>query len=434
MDPALGFRASPLEIRKTRPLRVFSTLILVPTPQACQKGRGNKGPNMYVGIAALFLGYVLSQFYRAFLAVLTPVLIADLGLDAADLASASGWLFLAFAVMQIPIGPALDRIGPRLSASVLVAVGAVGVFLFSQAQGAGQIKIAMALIGVGSAPVLMATYYIFARSFPPAVFGTLAGMTVGFGSLGNLASSMPLSAAVDAFGWRHTLFGLGLITAAVAVAIFALVRDPPRLGDAAQGSYLDLLRLRPLWPILAMMMVCYMPIAALRGLWIGPYFADVHGATQAEIGRISLWIGLAMVVGNFAYGPLDRWVGSRKWVVVIGNALMLACLLPLGQFADLSPTLALLLLVGAGLFGASFPMVVAHGRAFVPQHLTGRGVTLMNFFGIAPVGLAQIWTGHIHAGTPATTPGAPFAGVFLFFALVLAVGLAVYLLSQDRTD
>ena len=79
---------------------------------------------MRIGIAALILAYVLSQFYRAFLAVMTPVLKADLGLSAADLASASGWWFLAFAAMQIPIGSALDRIGPRLTAGVLLAVGA----------------------------------------------------------------------------------------------------------------------------------------------------------------------------------------------------------------------------------------------------------------------------------------------------------------------
>ena len=34
---------------------------------------------MRIGIATLILSYVLSQFYRAFLAVLTPVLEADLG-------------------------------------------------------------------------------------------------------------------------------------------------------------------------------------------------------------------------------------------------------------------------------------------------------------------------------------------------------------------
>jgi predicted MFS family arabinose efflux permease len=389
---------------------------------------------MRAGIAALLLAYVFSQFYRAFLAVLTPVLKADLGVTAADLASASGWWFLAFAAMQIPIGESLDRIGPRLTAGVLMAVGAGGAVLFAQATGALQIKIAMALIGVGCAPVLMASYFIFAREFSPRVFGTLAGMTIGVGAFGNVASSLPLSAAVEAFGWRETVTGLAGITGAVALAILLLVRDPPRLARAREGSLLDLLRIPALWPILAMMAVCYTPIAGLRGLWVGPYFADVHGADPIEIGRVGLWIGLAMVAGNFAYGPLDRWLGTRKWVIVGGNAVTVACLFGLWWFAAAPPVVATVLLVAAGFFGASFPMVIAHGRAFFPPHLMGRGVTLLNLFGIAPIGIAQIVTGRIHAGTEAVTPQAPFQAVFLFFAVTTALGLAVYLWSRDRTD
>lgn len=389
---------------------------------------------MRVGIAALVCGYLLSQFYRAFLAVLSPVLTAELGVTAADLASASGWWFLAFAAMQIPIGAALDRVGPRLTAGLLMAVGAVGAVIFARATGALEIKLAMALIGIGCAPVLMASYFIFARQYPPAVFGTLAALTLGIGTLGNVASSLPLSWAVAAFGWRETVLGIAAITAAVAAAILFLVRDPEKLEGARGGSLLELLKMPVLWPILVMMMVCYAPIAGLRGLWIGPYFADVHGASQLEIGEVSLWVGLAMVAGNFAYGPLDRWFGKRKLVVILGNGATLVCLIGLWWFAAAPPVVATVLLVAAGFFGATFPIVLAHGRSFVPPHLTGRGVTLLNLFGIAPIGLAQIVTGRIHAAAPATPVAAPYEAVFLFFALATAAGLAVYLMSRDRTD
>jgi predicted MFS family arabinose efflux permease len=387
---------------------------------------------MRIGIAALVLAYVLSQFYRAFLAVMSPVLIQDLGVTAADLASASGWWFLTFAAMQVPIGSWLDKVGPRMTTGVLLALAAAGAVLFAQATGALQIKLAMALIGVGCAPVLMAGYFIFARSYSPAVFGTLAALMLGVGTLGNVASSLPLSWAVTAFGWRETVLGLAAITGAVALAILVLVRDPPKLEDGRKGSLLELLKMPVLWPILIMMMVCYAPIAGLRGLWIGPYFADVHGAGQAEIGRISLWMGLAMVAGNFAYGPLDRWLGRRKALVIAGNAVMLACLFALWWFAAAPPAVATAILVAAGFFGASFPIVLAHGRSFVPPHLTGRGVTLLNFFGIAPIGIAQIITGRLHAATEPATSAAPFEAVFLFFALATAIGMAVYLWSQDR--
>ncbi|WP_374372430.1 MFS transporter, partial [Tabrizicola sp.] len=362
---------------------------------------------MRIGISALVLAYVLSQFYRAFLAVMTPVLTQDLGVSAADLASASGWWFLAFAAMQVPVGAWLDRVGPRLTTGVLLGLGAAGAVLFAQASGALQIKLAMALIGIGCAPVLMAGYFIFARQFSPAVFGTLAALMLGVGTLGNVAASLPLSWAVTAFGWRETVLGLAAITGAVALAILVLVRDPERLEDAQGGSLMELLKMPVLWPILIMMMVCYAPIAGLRGLWIGPWFADVQGAGQLEIGRVSLWMGLAMVAGNFAYGPLDRWLGRRKALVVAGNAVMLGCLVALWWFAAASPLVVTAILVAAGFFGASFPIVLAHGRSFVPAHLTGRGVTLLNLFGIAPIGIAQIVTGRIHAATAPTPPSAP---------------------------
>ena len=79
-----------------------------------------------------------------------------------------------------------------------------------------------------------------------------------------------------------------------------------------------------------------------------------------------------------------------------------------------------------------YPIVLAHGRSFVPAHLTGRGVTLLNLFGIAPIGIAQIVTGRLHAATEAVPPAAPFEAVFLFFAAATAAGLFVYLWSQDR--
>src|SRR6187401_3346079 len=86
------------------------------------------------GIAALAIAYVLSQFYRSFLAVLTPVLGSELGVTKGDFSVASGAFFLTFAVSQFPIGVALDRIGPRRTAAVLLAVGAGGgTLLFSLA-------------------------------------------------------------------------------------------------------------------------------------------------------------------------------------------------------------------------------------------------------------------------------------------------------------
>ncbi len=390
---------------------------------------------MRPGIAALIGAYILSQFYRAFLAVLTPVLGTELGATPDALAAASGYWFLAFALMQLPIGWALDRIGPRLTTAGLLSVAALGAAVFATAQGTGQIKLAMALIGTGCAPVLMAAYYIYARTYSAAAFGTLAGVTVGIGSLGNIAASLPLSAVVAEIGWRGAVWGLAAITLATAAAILTLVRDPPRATGPSQGSLLDLLKMPALWPILLMMAACYAPAAGLRGLWVGPYFAAGFGADAARIGQITLIMGLAMVAGNFAYGPLDRLLGTRKRLIFGGNVVVLACMIALYLNAANAGWRPIALLAAIGFFGASFPMVMAHGRAFLPPSLVGRGVTLINLFGIGSAGVMQFVTGRIHTAYASDSiPTAPFAAVFAFYAVLIAAGLTVYLLSIDRTD
>jgi len=397
---------------------------------------------MRAGIITLILGYILSQFYRAFLAVLAPVLEADLEASKADLAMASGAWFLAFALMQFPVGEALDRIGPRRTTAAALMVGAVGAGLFAMAQTPGMLVVAMALIGVGCSPVLMASFYIFARQFTPAVFGTLAGVTIGVGSLGNIAASLPLSMAVEGFGWRQTVWALAAVTALAAVVVAALVRDPAKAAaTGAKGSVLTLLATPALWPIFAMMFVCYAPAAGLRGLWLGPYFTDVYGLDRSGIGQVSLWMGLAMVAGSFLYGPLDRWLGTRKWVIFVGNALMLACMAGLAYAPDAGVVWATLMFMGVGFFGASFAVVMAHGRAFLPPHLTGRGVALINLCGIGSAGIMQVLTGRLHSAMqPAegvlnsAPPATPYFALFAFYSVFVAVGLMIYLLSKDRTD
>ncbi|MBM1221859.1 MFS transporter [Ponticoccus sp. SC2-23] len=392
---------------------------------------------MKLGIAGLVLAYTLSQFYRAFLAVLTPALSADIGATPADLAFASGLWFLVFAAMQIPVGAALDHFGPRRTAAILLAVGgAGGAAVFASAQSPVHIALAMALIGAGSSPVLMSSYFIFARVYPPAVFATLAGAMIGVGSLGNIAGSAPLAWSVAEFGWRETMWALSAVTAAAAALLFLVVRDPESIARTEKGSVLDLLRMPVLWPIFAMMFVSYAPSAGIRGLWVGPYAEGVFAADTVTIGRVSLVMGLAMIAGNFLYGPLDRILGTRKWIVIVGNLIGAAACLALFALPDASLLVSTVLLALVGLMGASFPVILAHGRAFFPPHLTGRGVTLVNLFGIGGVGVSQFVTGRIH-GTVAgqsDVASAPFAAIFLFFGVSLLIGIAIYFASRDRTD
>ncbi|TQM93740.1 MFS transporter [Roseinatronobacter monicus] len=392
---------------------------------------------MKLGLFFLVIGYLLSQFYRSFLAVLSGLLQVDIGVSADDMALSSGLWFLVFAAMQLPVGWALDHFGPRRTTAILLGFGGTaGAILFAAAQNALHLHLAMALLGIGCAPVLMASYYIFARSFPPAIFATLAGAVIGFGSLGNILGALPMAWAAEMFGWRTSILAIAAVTALVSAVLWVVIQDPPKAEtpQGATGSVFDLLRIPALWFLIPLLIVNYAPAAGLRGLWVGPYYADLHAASATGIGNVTLLMALAMIAGNFAYGPLDRLLGTRKGVILAGNLAGAVCLGLLWLFPLAGFWQAAILFAAVGFFGASFPMMMAHGRSFIPAHMTGRGVTLLNLFSIGGVGVLQVISGRVHALAPEQPPEAAYQALFLFFGLLLLIGCIIYAFSTDRTD
>lgn len=388
------------------------------------------------GLAALCLAYVFSQFYRSFLAVLTPALAADLGMTKAELSLASGLWFAAFALMQFVVGVALDRAGPRRTTALFMLVAAMGAFLFAIAWSPSAIIVAMALIGAGCAPVLMASYFIIARGFDAARFALLASVFIGIGNLGNIVGAAPMAAAAEAFGWRQVVAVLGLVTALVALAIMVLVRDPERIDDpdgpAGFAGFIAILRIRALWFIVPLTLVYYAAAGGIRGLWTGPFLDDAYGADALLIGQVTLAMALAMALASFVWGPLDNWLNTRKWVLVSGVAIALAaCLfLAVAPLSGIAAVTVALVVIGAACMG--YGVLTAHCKSFMPPALIGRGVTLMNFFSIGGVALMQVMTGWLVtvAADPAD-PVAPYRYLFGFYALTLAAALAVYLFSRD---
>ena len=189
-----------------------------------------------------------------------------------------------------------------------------------------------------------------------------------------------------------------------------------------------------LWAIFPLMFVAYAPSAAVRGLWIGPYMGDVFALDTGQIGQVTLVMGVAMICGTLCYGPLDRIFRTHKWVIFTGNLLAALAALALAATVGQGVVLSVVLAAALGFFGASFPVIIAHARSFFPAHLAGRGVTLLNLFGIAGAGVAQFVSGPVHAaGLAAGGVNGAYVALFAFFGIVHLGGVLVYLASRDST-
>ena len=386
---------------------------------------------MYFGIAILCIAYILSQFFRSFLAVLSSVLANDIGAQPDDLAYALGLLFLVFAVMQIPVGWGLDRFGPRIVSSVLLLIGGGGgAFLFASAQNPSHINLSMALLGVGCSPILMASYYIFARNYSPKIFATLAATFLGIGSLGTLIGASPLTYFVGILGWRDAVELIGIFTIFISLFLLFTVKNPDIKYEStvSSGGFWSILKSKDILLIAPIAIICYAPVAGLRGIWLGPYFEKKFEASIDEIGTIGLIMSLGMIFGTFFYGPLDRIFKTRKWIVLIGNFICLLSVAALSFLPEVSYNFAIISFALIGFFGMSFPVVVAHGRSFVPMELSGRGVILMNLFAIGGVGVLQALSGLVFERT------GDFGAVFSVYFILILIGLVVYFWSKDNTS
>src|ERR1041384_3926094 len=75
--------------------------------------------------------YIVSQFLRNSVGVIAPNLTAELGLAPIELGLLSSIYFFAFASIQIPLGVALDRFGPKLCMLICVGFTVLGCALFA---------------------------------------------------------------------------------------------------------------------------------------------------------------------------------------------------------------------------------------------------------------------------------------------------------------
>ena len=334
------------------------------------------------------------------------------------------------------MGWALDTLGPRRTAAVLLALGAGGgAVIFATATQVWHLHLAMALIGIGCAPALMAAYYILAHEFPPAVFAGMTGLVVGFGSLGDILGTAPLVALIQSAGWRTALWLLVAATLLVAALQLWLVRDPAHAADAPRGRIADVLRLRVLWLMLPLIAASYAATAAIRGLWAAPYLRDVFGAGDPAVGKATMAMGIAMVAGNLLAGRFVWLCRSARRAAVAGHVLAIGALAGLCLLPALSLGLSVALLAALGMCGTNYALLMAHARGLLPVHLVGRGVTFLNMISVGGVGVMQFASRPVHHATDALfAPAQSYALLFLFFLVPVVIGMVIYLRTPEAAD
>jgi predicted MFS family arabinose efflux permease len=390
---------------------------------------------------AFAFAYFLSALLRAVTATLAPVFSAEFGLTAGDLGLLAGAYFLGFASLQLPLGHALDRFGPRRTLLVLLAVAVLGCIAFALAPNLSALTAARVLIGAGVAAGLMAPLTLYRRLFSPVAQLRANSWMLMTGSLGMLASTLPVQALLPLLGWRGLFVAVAAMLALAMLLIAALVpRDaPPPAATAAdsQTRYAHIAR-HPLFASLApLAFFLYGGMIAVQALWAGPWLTRVAGFSAGQAAQGLFIVNAAMLVAFGAWGAVMPRLARRG----LGATLLITwgVPLPLGLLllnAALGPA------AGAGHWAAwcvsctfvslSQPAV---GAAF-PAAQAGRALSAFNLVIFSGVFLVQWGVGGLIDALRAAGLSEPdaYRAAMATLALCCALAYAWFLAHRPRAE
>lgn len=347
---------------------------------------------------AFAVAYFLSALLRAITATLSPVLTGAFSLHARDLGLLAGGYFLGFALLQLPLGAWLDRFGPRAVSLGLLCCAVAGCVAFAMAGGLAGLMLARVLMGMGVAACLMAPLTGYRRWFDVSTQLRANAWMLMTGSLGMLASTLPVQWLLPVLGWR----GLSWLVAGLIVLAMALIavivphwRAVPGPGAAAApvaGSYADVWRhpyfQRALW----LGALGFGGMVAIQSLWAGPWLTRVAGQTPLAAATGLFWMNLGMLLSFWGWGLVMPRLTARG----IDVDMLVTWIQPASFVA-----LAVLVVAGPALGEWSFALLALYcmlstpsaqvqavlGMRF-PAELAGRALSAFNlviFLGIFAV-------------------------------------------------
>jgi len=397
--------------------------------------------------------YLIAFYQRVAPAVITQELSRDFGLSAGSLGNLSAFYFYSYVAVQIPTGLLADRWGPRRLLAIGAALTAAGTLVFALAPGVAWANVGRLAIGAAAGVAFVSMLKLASHWMPARKYAFASGAALFVGVLGATLAGPPLRIAVDAFGWRAVMGASAAVTAAVAIAIWIVVRDdpsergyasyhPPAQAVAGAPSVMaqlrEVLSYRNTWLLLVVPGAFSGIILTFAGLWGVPFLVTQYGFSTRAAAALTSAMLVVWSLAGMAYGPMSERIGRRKPVYVWGLAATLA-LWSIVVFVPGLPTAVLVaILLAVAVAAGAFIINFAFARESVPARLAGTvsgvanmGVMLGGMFMQPLVGLVLDWRwdGRIVDGVRIHD----FAAYQWGFALMLAWGaISLVLLAFTR--
>ncbi|OOG41710.1 MFS transporter [Polaromonas sp. A23] len=344
---------------------------------------------------AFAAAYFCSTLVRAITATLAPVLTQEFSLHARDLGLLAGGYFLGFAATQLPLGTWLDRHGPKRVILCFLSLAVLACLAFSAATSFTWMLLSRVMLGMGVSACLMAPLTGYRRWFDAGTLLRANSWMLMTGSLGMLASTLPVQWLMPLTGWRPLFWILAGLILLSMLAIAWVVPSwhgsaPAAVTPAQQASYSQVWRSRYFQKMAPLAFFNYGGLLAIQTLWAGPWMIRVGGYTPLEAATGLFWINAAMLLTFWAWGLVNPWLSQHGWsanrLITWGVPVSLTVLaLNIAAGPATGWVGWALFCMGTSVMGLAQPAV---GMAF-PQALAGRALSAYNLVIFAGVFVVQ---------------------------------------------
>lgn len=226
-----------------------------------------------------WMAWFLASFFYAYqyvLRVMPRVLMPDImqkfQVDADLFGQFSGFYYLGYVVMHIPLGLLLDRLGPRIVLPLCILCTALGLLPLVYADHWVYPSVGRILTGMGSLGAILGVFKVIRMNFKEDHFTRMLGLSVTIGLLGAIYGGWPVHKLREYLGWEYVILLLIGIAVVLAVLFFVLL---PSVQEETRSSKKALLtEIKTVLSNKKLFLVCL-----LGGLMVGPLegFADVWG-------------------------------------------------------------------------------------------------------------------------------------------------------------
>src|SRR4051812_38106577 len=309
----------------------------------------------WIAIALATGAIALNYVDRSTLAIGNLPIRQEFGINATALGALQSAWSITYALCQVPIGFALDRLGPRY------LIG-FALILWSAAQAAGgfagtyaQLMWARIALGATESPAFPGAVRVTSDWFHVKDRGKPTGVYNSGGSIGPAIAPPLLTALMLGFGWRTMFITMGVAGLLGALVWFKLYRDPAKTELEPQDeAYLAenraaeapvelrnwgrLFRFRSMWGLM-IGAFCTGYAVWMYQTWLPAYLEMQQHISIARTGFLAMIPLIFSVLGAWAGGWVtDRFARGGMEIVASRRLPSILGLLASGLFTVIATT------------------------------------------------------------------------------------------------